>query len=383
MASRPATQHGEREIDATALAARLLDWYDRHARVLPWRTGPHDRHKTRPDPYRVWLAEIMLQQTTVVTVGPYFRDFIARWPTVDALAAAPLDDVLSAWAGLGYYARARNLHKCARHVSEKFGGRFPDTEAGLLELPGIGPYTAAAIGAIAFDRATVVVDGNIERVMSRLFAISIPLPAAKPALYAAASRLAPALRPGDYAQAVMDLGATICTPRNPRCMLCPWAEPCMARESGSPDRFPYRSPKAERPTKRTVAFVLLKDGAVWLRRRAEDGLLGGMLEAPSTPWQPAAWRDTAALKFAPVPANWKKHGVVLHGFTHFTIELDVWSATAGKHAPAEGAWCRLDDLDRLALPTLTRKVLAQALGSADQSDKQPTRLRAKSRIMTK
>jgi A/G-specific adenine glycosylase len=383
MASHPVLRPKEREVDATALAARLLDWYDRHARVLPWRTGPHARYKVRPDPYRVWLAEIMLQQTTVVTVGPYFRDFVARWPTVDELAAAPLDDVLSAWAGLGYYARARNLHKCARRVSAQLGGRFPDTEAGLRELPGIGPYTAAAIAAIAFDRATVVVDGNVERVMSRLFAISTPLPAAKPALHAAAARLATAMRPGDYAQAVMDLGATICTPRNPRCMLCPWAEACVARANGAPEKFPYRSPKAERPTKRAVVFVLLKDGAVWLRRRAEDGLLGGMLEAPSTPWRPAAWRGAAALEFAPVTANWTKRGLVQHGFTHFIIELDVWSAEAGKRAPAEGAWCRLDNLDRLALPTLTRKVLAQALAKAGQPDRQPTRLRAKSRIMTK
>jgi A/G-specific adenine glycosylase len=384
MATQPARKQKGRDLDAAALAARLLDWYDRHARVLPWRTAPHARG-ARPDPYRVWLSEIMLQQTTVVTVGPYFGKFLARWPTVDVLAAAALDDVLSAWAGLGYYARARNLHKCARHVAEKLGGRFPDTEEGLRELPGIGPYTAAAIAAIAFDRPTVVVDGNVERVMSRLFAIATPLPAAKPALHAAASRLATALRPGDYAQAVMDLGATVCTPRNPRCMLCPWAEACQAREGGSPEQFPYRSPKAERPTKRAIVFVLLKDGAVWLRRRAEDGLLGGMLEAPSTPWRPAAWRDAAALEFAPVAAAWKKCGAVQHGFTHFIIEFDVRSAVAGKRVPDEGAWCRLDNLDQLALPTLTRKVLAQALAqpAVAQPDRQLTKLRAKSRIMTK
>ncbi len=360
------------------LAARLLAWYDRHARVLPWRIGPHD--KRRPDPYKVWLAEIMLQQTTVAAVGPYFRDFVARWPTVEALAAAALDDVLGAWAGLGYYARARNLHKCARQVTEQLGGRFPDTEEGLRALPGIGAYTAAAVAAIAFDRPTVVLDGNIERVMARMFAIATPLPAAKPELRAAAARLAPATRPGDYAQAVMDLGATICTPRSPLCMLCPWADACAAYKEGEPERYPARLPKAERPAKQAIAFVLLKDDHVWLRRRPENGLLGGMLEVPSTPWRATRCRDAAALAFAPVVAEWKKCGVATHGFTHFTIAFDVWSARTGTRDPKDGAWCRLDDLDRLAIPTLTRRVLECALA---QPERQPTRLRARSRIIAK
>lgn len=344
------------------LAATLLAWYDRHARVLPWRARPGEH----ADPYRVWLSEIMLQQTTVAAVGPYFRDFLARWPTVEALAAAPLDDVLGAWAGLGYYARARNLHKCAQHLATALGGRFPDTEEGLGALPGVGPYTAAAIAAIAFGRRAVVVDGNVERVMARLFTIKTPLPKAKPELRAAADRLTPSARAGDYAQAVMDLGATICTPRNPRCLLCPWTAACAAHQVGEPQRFPARAPKPERPTKRGVAFVLVRDDAVWLRRRPDNGLLGGMLEAPSTPWRVQAWKVEAARAHAPVMATWEKLGLVRHGFTHFTIELQVWAARpnrrgARKDWPKEGAWCQVADFDRLALPTLTRKVLATAL----------------------
>ena len=344
--------------DPARLAGELLAWYDRHARLLPWRARPGET----AEPYRVWLSEIMLQQTTVAAVGPYFHRFLARWPTVAALAAAPLDDVLGLWAGLGYYARARNLHKCARAVAEQFGGRFPDTEDGLRGLPGIGPYTAAAIAAIAFDRPAVVVDGNVERVMARVFAIKAPLPAAKPELRAAAARLAPAARPGDFAQATMDLGATICTPRSPRCMLCPWAESCAARALGIAEELPRRVPKAERPVKQAIAYVLRKDGAVWLRRRPDDGLLGGMLEAPSSPWRAEPWPATAVTRHAPVRAAWTRAGQVSHGFTHFTIELDVWTAEAGRRDPDGGRWYRLAELGRVALPTLTRRVLEPALG---------------------
>ena len=341
------------------LAERLLAWYDRHARILPWRARPGEL----ADPYRVWLSEIMLQQTTVAAVGPYFHRFLQRWPTVASLAAAPLDDVLGLWAGLGYYARARNLHKCARVVAAEHGGRFPDTEEGLRGLPGIGPYTAAAIAAIAFDRPAVVVDGNVERVVARLFSIKTPLPAAKPELRAAAARIAPAGRPGDFAQATMDLGATICTPRGPLCMLCPWAAACAAHASGTPEELPRRSPKPERPVKQAVAFVLRKGDAVWLRRRPDEGLLGGMLEAPSTPWRSEACTAAAARRLAPVKATWTNAGRVVHGFTHFIIEFDVWTAEAAGLVPDEGRWHRQADLGRAALPTMTKRVLQRALGA--------------------
>lgn len=349
--------------DPALLADRLLAWYDRHARILPWRARPGEV----ADPYRVWLSEIMLQQTTVAAVGPYFHRFLVRWPTVEALAAAPLDDVLGQWAGLGYYARARNLHKCAHAVAEQHGGRFPDTEEALRSLPGVGPYTAAAIAAIAFNRPAVVVDGNVERVMARLFAIKTPLPAAKPELRVAAGRLASQLRPGDFAQATMDLGATICTPRSPRCMLCPWAEACAARALGIAEQLPARAPKPERPVRQAVAFVLYSDNAddpaVWLRRRPDDGLLGGMLEAPSTPWREAEWTAAAARRHVPVRAEWRPAGRVTHGFTHFIIQFDVWAAAAGAHEPDEGRWVPLAEVGRLALPTLTRRVLECALAA--------------------
>ncbi|MBI3707431.1 MAG: A/G-specific adenine glycosylase [Proteobacteria bacterium] len=346
-----------------ALSDLLLAWYDRHARVLPWRA----RRGQTPDPYRVWLAEIMLQQTTVAAVGPYFRDFLAHWPTVEALAGSPLDDVLAAWAGLGYYARARNLHKCARLVVEAHDGSFPSTEAGLRALPGIGPYTAAAIAAIAFDRPAVVVDGNVERVMARLHAVAEPLPAAKPELRRLAAALAPLRRAGDYAQAVMDLGATICVPRQPRCMLCPWAGPCAARAAGAPERYPRRAPKKARPTRHGVAFLLTRrDGAIWLRRRPDNGLLGGMMEVPSTPWRVGEFNVAAARRAAPLALPWRElPGAVRHGFTHFALELKVWVARASRLPPADGAWYRREQIGALALPTLTKKLLAHATPAAD------------------
>ena len=367
---------------APDLAARLLAWYDRHQRVLPWRARPGQH----PDPYHVWLSEIMLQQTTVVTVGPYYAKFLARWPTVEALAAAPLDDVLGAWAGLGYYARARNLHRCAQAVVSDHAGTFPDTEEGLLALPGIGRYTAAAVSAIAFGRRAVVVDGNVERVVARIFAISSALPKAKLEFYEAAGRLTPPLRAGDYAQAVMDLGATICTPRSPKCLLCPWKDACAAYAAGNPERYPVKQPKAERPTRRGVAFVLMKDDAVWLRRRPEAGLLGGMLEAPSTPWQDKPWKETSARTHVPAKAEWQAlPDIVEHGFTHFAIHFTVWVARASARQNGldkDGAWCRVADFDRLALPTMTRKVLEAAL-AAQPGARQPARARARPRIMPK
>ncbi len=346
-------------------AARLLAWYDRHGRALPWRTPPGgDR---RPEPYGVWLSEIMLQQTTVVTVGPYFRAFLARWPSVHELAAATLDEVLQAWAGLGYYARARNLHKCAQVVAGEFGGVFPDTEAGLRALPGIGRYTAAAVAAIAFGRPATVVDGNVERVMARLFAVGEPLPAAKSRLYDLAAALTPKQvggRAGDYAQAVMDLGASLCTPRRPQCLLCPWQGDCLAHRRGEAESLPKRAAKRARPTRKGVAYWLVRaDGAVLLRRRPEKGLLGGMIEVPSSVWHdgdPEA--DIDSLSGAPAVADWQRlPGMVRHTFTHFHLELVVMAAGLPAGGVADGAWVLPERFGGQALPSVMRKVAGHAL----------------------
>ncbi len=343
-------------------ATRMLDWYDRHRRRLPWRALPGEQ----PDPYRVWLSEIMLQQTTVATVGPYFTRFLERWPTVAALADAPLDSVLQEWAGLGYYARARNLHKCAQAVVARHDGRFPDTEAELRALPGLGAYTAAAVAAIAFERPAAVMDGNIERVLARLFAVATPLPAAKPELRRLAQRLTPDRRPGDYAQAMMDLGATLCTPRRPACGLCPLVEPCQARRRGEPEAFPAKRAKPDKPTRRGVAFWAMRgDGAVLLRRRPESGLLGGMMEVPSSPWAEAPHDPEAARGAAPLPASWRLlDGMVRHGFTHFNLELLVMATKVRLGDPRLGVWCPVDQLGGQALPTLFRKVVSHALRHA-------------------
>jgi A/G-specific adenine glycosylase len=344
------------------LAGPLLAWYDRHARTLPWRARPGDR----ADPYRVWLSEIMLQQTTVVAVGPYFRDFLARWPSVHDLAAADLDAVLHAWQGLGYYARARNLHKCARVVSAEHGGAFPDSEEALGRLPGIGAYTAAAVAAIAFGRRATVVDGNVERVVARLFRVTEPLPRAKPALRRLAETLTPAARAGDYAQAMMDLGATICLPRKPKCMLCPLAEGCAARRSGDAEALPAKLPKATRPKRHGVVFwTLRRDGAVLLRRRPENGLLGGLFEVPSTEWRAAPWSIDEAADAAPARAAWRPlEGVVRHGFTHFELELSLLVGSARGDAAGGGVWCPIDRLSDYALPTLMKKVVRHALAKS-------------------
>jgi A/G-specific adenine glycosylase len=344
-------------------ALRLLAWYDRHRRTLPWRAPAGER----TEPYLVWLSEIMLQQTTVATVGDYFRRFVERWPTVEALAEAPLDSVLSAWAGLGYYARARNLHACAQAVAERHGGRFPEDEAGLLALPGIGRYTAGAIRAIAFDQPASAVDGNVERVIARLFAIETPLPDAKPEIQLRAARLVPERRAGDYAQAMMDLGATVCTPRKPRCVICPFMTSCRARKLGIAEELPRRAPKAEKPTRRGLAFVLArKDGAILLRKRPAKGLLGGMDEVPSSPWREGKFTASQALAEAPVPARWQiLDGLVRHTFTHFHLELTVARATAttdrlARLAPGT-SWCTVDRMTERALPTVMRKVIAHAV----------------------
>jgi A/G-specific adenine glycosylase len=349
----------------TPQSADLLAWYDRHRRSLPWRARPGER----PDPYRVWLSEIMLQQTTVKAVAPYFVRFLARWPTAQALAAAPLDDVLRLWAGLGYYARARHLHACAKAVVERYGGRFPASEAELGALPGIGPYTAAAIAAIAFDAPAAAVDGNVERVVARLFAVEEELPAAKADIRSLAERLIPATRAGDFAQALMDLGATICTPKRPACSLCPWMGACAARLRGDPEAFPRKAPKAQGRLRRGAAFVAVRaDGCVLLRSRPPKGLLGGMTEVPTSEWT-HDFDERDALAGAPALPRAKPHwrrlpGAVTHVFTHFPLELAVYAAEvpASTRAPAGARWVALAALAGEALPNVMRKVLAHALG---------------------
>ena len=319
------------------LRAALLAWYDANARALPWRTGPADgAGGVRSDPYRVWLSEVMLQQTTVPHASPYFLDFTARWPTVGDLAAAPDAEVMAAWAGLGYYARARNLLACARAVARDHGGVFPDTEAGLLALPGVGAYTAAAVAAIAFDRPANVVDGNVERVMARLHAVETPLPAGKPELKALAGALVADHRPGDWAQALMDLGATVCRPKAALCDRCPLAADCAAFAAGAPETYPRRTAKAERPRRHGAAFVILRRGAIALVTRPPRGLLGGMLALPTTDWRAAPWTDSEVVAAAPIRADWRPAGEIDHTFTHFTLTLRVWRCeTDGDIAGAE------------------------------------------------
>ncbi|MDU8942446.1 A/G-specific adenine glycosylase [Ovoidimarina sediminis] len=335
-------------------ARELLHWYDRHARALPWRVGPADRAAGHtPDPYRVWLSEIMLQQTTVAAVKGYFERFTTLWPTVGALAAAPDEQVMGEWAGLGYYARARNLLKCARAVLADHGGVFPDTREALLTLPGIGPYTAAAIASIAFDRPETVVDGNVERVMARLHDHDTPLPAAKPALTAFAAALTPEERPGDYAQAVMDLGATICTLRSPACGICPWMDRCAARASGRAADLPRKTPKAAKPVRLGYIYVGRRaDGAWLLERRPGKGLLGGMLGWPGSDW------SGAPAEAPPTDArHWRDGGAeVRHTFTHFHLRLALRIAELPVDtAPDRGEFLPQHAFRPSDLPTVMRK----------------------------
>ncbi len=371
MARSSATKKQKQAVveDRADCPALLLDWYDRHRRALPWRP----LSGSRAEPYAVWLSEIMLQQTGVKTVGPYFEKFLARWPDVEALGRASLDDVLRMWAGLGYYSRARNLHACAVAVLRDHGGLFPDTEEGLRALPGIGPYTASAIAAIAFGRRTMPVDGNIERVVSRLFAVDEPLPQAKPLI----QRLATTLlgdaragdersRAGDSAQALMDLGSSICTPKKPACALCPLNEGCAARARGDQETFPRKAPKKSGELRRGAAFVVTRGDQLLVRTRPEKGLLGGMTEVPGSHWI-VAQDDEAALKQAPVlkgVARWhRKAGVVSHVFTHFPLQLVVYTANAPARARApEGMrWVEIATLATEALPNVMRKVIAHGL----------------------
>lgn len=366
-ASRTSAQEDTSGTGSPEIASRLLAWYDAHHRDLPWRTAPAALARgTRPDPYRVWLSEVMLQQTTVEAVKAYFRSFVEKWPTVEALAAAPTEDVMKAWAGLGYYSRARNLKACADLVAQR-GSGFPDTEAGLRELPGIGAYTAAAIAAIAFDRPAAVVDGNVERVVTRLYSIDTPLSEAKPEIRALVEKLVPRERPGDFAQAMMDLGATICTPKRPRCMLCPVREDCSAILTGDPERFPVRLPKEEKPLRKGAAFVAERnDGAVLLRKRPEKGLLGGMTEVPTTGWT-ARIDGATTTDAAPFHADWRRAGRIGHVFTHFALELDVFHAHIEGEAPTGHFWSLAHEISGEALPTVMKKVIEAAIPGATKA----------------
>lgn len=325
----------------TALRARLLAWYDANARDLPWRVGSADQASgLRADPYRVWLSEVMLQQTTVPHATPYFLMFTRRWSRVTDLAAAQDAEVMAAWAGLGYYARARNLLACARAVAADHGGVFPDTEEGLRALPGIGGYTAAAVAAIAFERPANVVDGNVERVISRLFAVEAPMPDSKPQLKALAADLVADDRPGDWAQALMDLGATVCRPKAPICNRCPLSADCAAFRRGDQDTFPRKTRKADRPRRFGVAYLLMREGRVALIQRQPKGLLGGMLGLPTSDWRAERWSDAEALAAAPAKANWRDAGEIEHVFTHFSLTLRVFRAegamTADEWASGRG-----------------------------------------------
>jgi A/G-specific adenine glycosylase len=331
-----------------AIPQKLLEWYDRNARRLPWRVPPGG---AGPDPYRVWLSEVMLPQTTTAHAAPFFAAFTQRWPTVEALAAAPEEQVMAAWAGLGYYSRARNLIACAAEVATR--GGFPQSEEELRRLPGLGAYTAAAVAAIAFGKRAVVIDANVERVVARLFAIAEPLPAGKLAIRASADSITPADRAGDFAQAMMDLGATICTPRNPKCLLCPLAADCAGRATGDPARFPVKAPKRTRPSRIGTAFWIERDGQVWLVRRPAKGMLGGMRALPDDGWSARA--DGSG--DVPLAGSWRAGGVVRHGFTHFDLELGVavYAGERWNEIPGKGEWWPIGEIEAAGLPTLFAK----------------------------
>ncbi|HEU0163208.1 MAG TPA: A/G-specific adenine glycosylase [Rhizomicrobium sp.] len=340
------------------LSARLLDWYDVHRRVLPWRAP----RGMRADPYRVWLSEIMLQQTTVQAVAGYYRKFLDRWPTVGDLAAAREDDILAAWAGLGYYARARNLHAAAKVVAHDMKGRFPTTAEALRALPGVGGYTSGAIAAIAYDERQAAMDANAERVIARLYAVETPMPKAKPALHTFCQALVPE-RAGDFVQALMDLGSAICTPKRPSCPQCPWTDDCLARQRGIQEQLPRKAPKMARPLKRGAAFVVTdRTGAVLLVKRPDKGLLASMLEPPLGPWEADFPSKPRALKQAPFEAQWtRRAGVVRHGFTHFELEIEVYAAEVARRPKTPGAWIPAAKLGEVALPTVMRKIVAHGL----------------------
>lgn len=348
-------------MDAKRISKALLRWYDGEARALPWRAPPG---APPPDPYRVWLSEVMLQQTTVAAVKPYFKRFTERWPTVEALAEADSAEVMAAWAGLGYYARARNLHACAKAVVADHGGRFPETEDELRTLPGIGAYIGAAVAAIAFGEAATVVDANVERVISRLHAIETPLPKARAEIRRLAEPLTPAERAGDFAQAMMDLGATVCTVRDPGCPQCPLQAMCAATASDDPARFPLKAPKKPKPIRHGTAFWLEHEQTVLLVRRPARGMLGGMRSLPSGPWADRS----PGLADAPADIDWTAFGTVSHVFTHFALELDVVAGRALTDAGLEGEWWPVDAIEDAGLPTLFAKAAALALAQRENDE---------------
>jgi len=345
----------------SGFSQQLLAWYDRHARVLPWRVPPAESTAgMRPDPYHVWLSEVMLQQTQVATVRDYYLKFLDRWPSVNDLANADTEDVMKAWAGLGYYSRARNLKKCAETVAFELNCRFPDNAADLKQLPGIGDYTAAAIAAIAFGEATPVVDGNIERVMTRQFRIETPVRESKQQIRSLVADVLPSDRPGDFAQAMMDLGASLCSPKKPACALCPVNQTCLAFSAGDMEQFPVKAPKAAKPTRKGAAFIILNgEGQVYLRKRQPDGLLGAMTEVPGTAWT-SRTDGATGMDALPFISDWKLEGIARHTFTHFHLELEVWK-TDVRHHTGDGWWAHRAGLAEEGLPTLMKKAIEVAL----------------------
>ena len=348
----------------------LLAWYDKHHRQLPWRISPIDQALgVVADPYHVWLSEIMLQQTTVTAVKPYFDKFVTLWPTVENLADASSESVMQAWAGLGYYSRARNLKKCADLVASEYNGRFPQTEAELIKLPGIGPYTAAAIAAIAFNQAAAVVDGNIERVFTRLFEIKTPLPAAKSEIKVQVAKNVPSDRPGDFAQGLMDLGSSICTPKKPNCLLCPLQTPCQASTRGEQELYPVKLPKKTKPKRQGAAFVMIdENGAIYLQKRPDTGLLADMSEVPTTDWNSNRDGETS-VDAAPLSLDWQKSGSIKHVFTHFELTLLVYFADISTQDMtnvklANGWWSDRKQIKNEALPNLMKKVITAAVPDA-------------------
>lgn len=343
-------------------SVRLLEWYGVHARAMPWRVSPDDHaYGERADPYRVWLSEVMLQQTQVVTVRDYFLKFVEKWPSVQDLAASDLEDVLKAWAGLGYYSRARNLKKCAEQVAALHNGKFPRTYMDLKKLPGIGDYTASAIAAIAFDEAVPVVDGNVERVMARHRRIETVFPDAKHEVRKVLGKLLDHKAPGEFAQAMMDLGATICTPRKPACGLCPVNADCLSANKPDVESYPRKRPKADKPTRKGAAYVAINyAGEIFLCKRGGSGLLAGMTQVPTTGWSSRKDGETG-VDSAPAKGVWRKAGIVRHTFTHFHLELTVWSAKNITQIDQEGWWCKRDALDHEALPSVMKKAITLAL----------------------
>jgi A/G-specific adenine glycosylase len=358
------------------LSTRLLAWYDVHRRVLPWRAPPGKR----ADPYKVWLSEIMLQQTTVQAVAGYYRKFLKAWPDVTALADASQDDVLAAWAGLGYYARARNLHAAAKMVAHEMDGKFPTTAEALRVLPGVGAYTSGAIAAIAYDEKQAAMDANAERVIARAFAVKTPMPKAKPELHRLCSALVPD-RAGDFVQALMDLGSAICTPKRPACANCPWTDECRSRKSGIQEQLPVKAPRIARPLKRGAAFVVRdRTGAVLLVKRPDKGLLASMLEPPLGPWAEDFPSPSKALAQAPFAATWKKRpGIVRHGFTHFELETEVYVACIARRPSFKGSWVPVEKLYEVALPTVMRKIVEHGLDDGGPLFNKPQPARISSR----